>query len=152
MMRISLLSQAKDAICILGEEQVIFINYTTKNEIKSVFIWMIAFSKVYFISCNKTMIATTLSVALIKLAFVIIIATTSTVSIAFEYVFAGWCINIKIWIYVLATGITIVLARHGSYTWACVCDKGLRKTLRAHININVEVLQLCGVTIKRSRL
>lgn len=49
-----------------------------------------------------------------------------------------------------STGTAVVFARQGCYARARVSDERLRESLRAHVHVHVEVLQLSGVAVQRA--
>lgn len=86
------------------------------------------------------MIATTLTIALIELALIIVEASAPGVLIALEDVLRGRLVYIEVGIQMLPALIAIILAWHSCDPTTRVSYQGLWVTFRSHVHIHIKVL------------
>lgn len=137
-----MLRQSKNAVRILSIEKVVLVDHTAKCKVKPILIRVEAFSEMHLVLYNEAMIATAFAVALIKLALAAVIAGAARVTVALIDVFGSGFIDIKVRVNVLTARVAVIFARHGGNARTRISYQSLWKFLRAHVCVNVEILQL----------
>lgn len=141
-MRECLFSQSKNTVRILRIEKVVLVDHAAKCKVKPILIRVEAFSEVHLVLYNEPMIATAFAVALIKLALAAVIAGAARVTVALIDVFGSGFIDIKVRVNMLTARVAVIFARHGGNPRTRISYQSLGKFLRAHVCVNVEILQL----------
>lgn len=110
---------------------------------------MITLTEVELVFDEETRVTATLTISLIELTLRLCIATTKRVSASVDLV-RGTLVDFKIGIDMRAAGPAVVLAGKGDDAAACVDNQGLLLPLRAYVQVDIEILKVRGVSVKRS--
>jgi hypothetical protein len=114
---------------------------------------MILLPEMDLIPYNKTLVQASLSVSLLKSTHSILNALAVRVLIALEYILAMAIVNIEIWIEMLLTAtLAMISTGESSYTTSGVYYQRLFLHVCPNEQVNIKILQITAISIKRSCL
>ena len=116
-----------------------------ESHIEGVLVWMIVYSEMKLVLDEEPVVGASFAIGLSELAHVVFNAITSVLA-AVVYVFAKASVDVEVRIDMLPARLAVIFAWEGYNAASCVHDERLFLSIVAHIDINVEVLQVSCVS------